>query len=186
MGPVNLELTYSETTDHQQHYTLAILSFLFFMWGVIVCLNNILIPHLKNTFSLSYGQAMLVQFCFFSAYFIMSIPAGSIIDKIGLKKGLITGLLISSLGCLSFYPSAELQSYPMFLLSLFVLASGITFLQVSANPYVSLLGAPSTAATRLTIAQACNSIGTTVAPFLGGYFIFSQTTILTRDRKSVV
>jgi FHS family L-fucose permease-like MFS transporter len=167
---LNLDLTASKTSDL---LTQIILSILFFMWGVIVCLNNMLIPHFKNIFSLSYSQAMLVQFCFFSAYLMMSVPAGKLIRRWGYKKGIISGLLIAAFGCLSFYPSAAIQSYTMFLLSLFILATGVTFLQVSANPYMASLGSIHTVTTRLTIAQTCNSIGTTIAPFLGGYFLFS-------------
>jgi FHS family L-fucose permease-like MFS transporter len=174
MTSLKLSVNFNDNTYPQHSFTLIVLCFLFFLWGVIVCLNNILIPHLKNIFSLSYSQAMLVQFCFFSAYFLISIPAGAIIQRVGYKAGIVTGLILASIGCLCFYPSAELQSYPMFLFSLFILASGVTFLQVAANPFITLLGPSSTAAVRLTIAQACNSIGTTIAPFIGGYFIFSQ------------
>ncbi|NKF51687.1 L-fucose:H+ symporter permease [Shewanella sp. WXL01] len=154
-------------------FPLVVLTSLFFMWGFLTCLNDILIPYLKNLFDLSYTQAMLVQFCFFGAYFIVSIPAGALVGKIGYQKGIITGLIIASIGCFLFYPSASLASYNMFLLALFVMASGITILQVSANPYVSALGPAETASSRLTMTQAFNSLGTTVAPFFGSWLILS-------------
>ncbi|TRX53937.1 L-fucose:H+ symporter permease [Thalassomonas sp. M1454] len=164
-----------------QRYTLIILTSLFFMWGFVACLNDILIPHLKNVFDLNYTQAMLVQFCFFSAYFVVSIPAGNVVKKIGYKYGIVTGLCIAGSGCLTFYPAATTQSYPLFLFALFVLASGITFLQVSANPYVTLLGAAKTASSRLTLTQAFNSLGTTIAPFIGGAFILAAVSIGVED-----
>jgi FHS family L-fucose permease-like MFS transporter len=157
--------------------TLAILTSLFFIWGFISCLNDILVPHLKSVFSLNYTQAMLVQFCFFGAYFVVSLPAHKLIKRIGYKLGLVTGLSITGCGCLIFYPAAGLQSYPVFLMALFVLASGITCLQVSANPYVANLGAAKTASSRLSLTQAFNSLGTTVAPFFGGMFILSAVTL---------
>ena len=126
-------------------FALTSLTSLFFMWGFITCLNDILIPHLKGVFNLSYAQAMLVQFCFFGAYFIVSLPAGVLVKKLGYQKGIVVGLIIAATGCLSFYPAASLHSYPVFLMALFILASGITLLQVSANPYVSLLGEAKTA-----------------------------------------
>ncbi|MEQ3513889.1 sugar MFS transporter [Pseudoalteromonas sp. BZB3] len=156
-------------------FALITLTTLFFMWGFITCLNDILIPYLKNAFSLTYTQAMLVQFCFFGAYFIVSIPAGTLVSKIGFKKGIITGLVIASLGCFLFYPAAALGVYALFLGALFVLAAGITVLQVSANPFVSALGPAKTASSRLTMTQAFNSLGTTVAPFFGAWLIFSET-----------
>ncbi|MCC4832150.1 sugar MFS transporter [Shewanella sp. 10N.7] len=155
-------------------FALMALTSLFFMWGFLTCLNDILIPYLKNMFELSYTQAMLVQFCFFGAYFIVSIPAGSLVGKIGYQKGIVTGLAIACAGCLLFYPSASYASYWMFLSAFFVLASGITILQVAANPYVSALGPAETASSRLTMTQAFNALGTTVAPFFGSYLILSN------------
>ncbi|WP_394391924.1 sugar MFS transporter [Shewanella woodyi] len=156
-------------------FALVALTSLFFMWGFITCLNDILIPYLKNMFDLNYTQAMLVQFCFFGAYFIVSIPAGSLVGKIGYQRGIVTGLAIACLGCLLFYPSASFASYWMFLVAFFVLASGITILQVAANPYVSVLGPANTASSRLTLTQAFNSLGTTVAPFFGSWLILSTS-----------
>lgn len=171
--------TINELANNQQqeNYTFALTSLtsLFFMWGFITCLNDILIPHLKGVFELSYSQAMLVQFCFFSAYFLVSLPAGVIVKKLGYQKGIVIGLSIAALGCLGFYPAASLHSYPVFLMALFVLASGITLLQVSANPYVSMLGGVKTASSRLTMTQAFNSLGTTIAPFFGAFLILNHT-----------
>ncbi|MCH2055621.1 MAG: sugar MFS transporter [Thalassotalea sp.] len=165
-------LTPSEPADYR--FALTSLTSLFFLWGFITCLNDILIPHLKAVFDLSYAQAMLIQFCFFGAYFIVSLPAGALVKKMGFQKGIVIGLVIAALGCMTFYPAASLQSYPVFLGALFILASGITVLQVSANPYVSILGKPETASSRLTLTQAFNSFGTTVAPFFGAYLILEQ------------
>ena len=156
-------------------FALVALTSLFFMWGFITCLNDILIPYLKNMFELNYAQAMLVQFCFFGAYFIVSIPAGSLVGKIGYQKGIVTGLVVACIGCLLFYPSASYASYWMFLGAFFVLAAGITILQVAANPYVSVLGPAKTASSRLTLTQAFNSFGTTVAPFFGSWLILSTS-----------
>ncbi|CAD6880185.1 Predicted glucose transporter in beta-glucoside utilization gene cluster [Methylomonas albis] len=159
----------------RQSYTgsLSILTSLFFIWGFITCLNDILIPHLKAVFTLSYTQAMLIQFCFFTAYFLISVPSGYLVEKIDYKGGIIVGLAIAGCGCSLFYPAAGLHSYPLFLAAFFVLASGITLLQVSANPYVTVLGDPHTASSRLTLTQAFNSLGTTLAPYFGALFILS-------------
>jgi FHS family L-fucose permease-like MFS transporter len=154
--------------------SLTILTSLFFIWGFITCLNDILIPHLKAVFTLNYTQAMLVQFCFFTAYFIVSVPSGYLVEKIGYKGGIISGLSIAGIGCLLFYPAASEHSYPLFLAAFFVLASGITLLQVAANPYVTILGKPETASSRLTMTQAFNSLGTTIAPYFGTLFILSS------------
>lgn len=154
--------------------SLAILTSLFFIWGFITCLNDILIPHLKAVFTLNYTQAMLIQFCFFTAYFLVSVPSGYLVEKIDYKGGIIAGLLIAGSGCLLFYPAAGLHSYPLFLTAFFVLASGITLLQVAANPYVTVLGGPETASSRLTLTQAFNSLGTTLAPYFGALFILSN------------
>ncbi|GAA5189757.1 sugar MFS transporter [Ferrimonas gelatinilytica] len=156
-------------------FALIALTSLFFMWGFLTCLNDILIPYLKAQFSLSYAQAMLVQFCFFGAYFLVSIPAGALVGRIGYQKGIVVGLMIACLGCLLFYPSASFASYGMFLTALFVLAAGITTLQVAANPYVSVLGPAKTASSRLTLTQAFNSFGTTVAPLFGSWLILAAS-----------
>lgn len=167
----------SQGATGQNHYfALSSLTFLFFIWGFITCLNDILIPHLKNVFDLNYTQAMLIQFCFFGAYFLVSIPAGYLVKKAGYQRGIVIGLLIAAVGCLMFYPAAEAQVYALFLLALFVLASGITILQVAANPYVTALGKAETASSRLTMTQAFNSLGTTIAPWFGGLLILAAAT----------
>lgn len=154
-------------------FALSSLTTLFFMWGFITCLNDILIPYLKGAFDLTYTQAMLVQFCFFGAYFIVSLPAGNLVAKIGYKNGIVAGLAVACFGCGLFYPAAELQEYALFLGALFVLAAGITLLQVAANPCVSMQGPPRTASSRLNLTQAFNSLGTTVAPFFGAWLLFA-------------
>jgi FHS family L-fucose permease-like MFS transporter len=151
---------------------LVIITILFFMWGLLTALNDVLIPHLKALYTLNYVQAMLVQFCFFGAYAIVSLPAGALIRKIGYQSGAVTGLVIAAAGCALFYP-ASMSGYALFLLGFFVLAAGITILQVAANPYVTVLGDPRTASSRLSLTQAFNSLGTTIAPILGGVLILS-------------
>ena len=162
----------------ENRYTpsLIALTSLFFMWGLITSLNDILIPHLKALFDLSYVEAMLIQFCFFGAYFVMSFPSGYLVEKVGYRTGIVIGLTVAGIGCASFYPAAAAHSYPLFLAALFVLASGITLLQVAANPYVAILGDSRTAASRLNLTQAFNSLGTTVGPWIGAVLILSVAT----------
>ena len=155
----------------KQTFAFIAMTCLFFFWGFITVLNDILIPFLKESFDLNYTQAMLVQFCFFGAYFIVSPFAGRLIDKVGYQQGIVIGLLTTAAGCCLFYPSASLHLYPLFLFGFFVLASGITVLQVAANPYVAALGPEKTAASRLNLAQAANSFGTTVGPIVGAALI---------------
>jgi FHS family L-fucose permease-like MFS transporter len=156
---------------------LTVVTVMFFMWGFITSLNDVLIPHLKSVFDLGYSGALLVQFTFFGAYFVMSIPAGKVVAKLGYKTSIIMGLVITGIGALLFFPAARLPSYPLFLIAFFVLATGITVLQVAANPYVSLLGPERTSSSRLNLAQAFNSLGTTLAPRLGGMFILSASVL---------
>jgi FHS family L-fucose permease-like MFS transporter len=158
---------------------LVIVTLLFFMWGFITCMNDILIPKLQQVFTLQHWQAMLIQTAFFGAYFIVSllyfvvsITKGDPIQRIGYKNGIIIGLVVAAIGCVLFFPAASLLSYGFFLLALFILASGITILQIAANPYVAILGPPEGAASRMNMTQALNSLGTTVAPIIGGYLIF--------------
>jgi len=146
---------------------------LFFMWGFLTCLNDILVPHLKPIFDLTYAKIMFIQFAFFSAYFVFSVPLGKVVERIGYKWTMVGGLFTMGLGALLFIPAASVPSYPLFLFALIVLAGGITALQVSANPYVAVLGPARTASSRLNLAQAFNSLGTTIAPYLGGLFILS-------------
>jgi FHS family L-fucose permease-like MFS transporter len=155
---------------------LAILATVFFMWGFITVLNDVLIPHLRSVFDLNYAQATLVQFVFFGTYFLISLPAAKLLERLGYQRTISVGLATTGVGALIFIPAATLPSYGVFLAGLFVLASGITTLQVAANPYVALLGPPATASSRLNLVQAFNSLGTTVAPVFGGLLILSQTT----------
>ena len=160
---------------NQYKKPLIFITILFFLFGFITCLNDILIPHLKALFTLSYTEAMLVQVCFFSAYFFVSIPSGLITHKKGYRFGIVAGLILTALGTLGFIPAAQVGSYLVFLISLFILASGITLLQVSVNPYVTLLGPPEKSAFRLTLVQAFNSLGTTIAPYLGSVLILESS-----------
>lgn len=153
---------------------MGVATLIFFVWGFFTCLNDILIPHLKAVFELSFTQAMLVQFTFFGAYFLMSLPAEWLIERLGYKNGMVAGLVIVGIGAAGFWPAAQVRLYSAFLATLFVLASGVTVLQMAANQFVSLLGPERTASSRLTLAQAFNSLGTTVAPLLGGWLILSS------------
>jgi FHS family L-fucose permease-like MFS transporter len=155
---------------------MVIITALFFIWGALTSLNDVLIPHLKAIYSLSYAQAMAVQFCFFGAYFVVALPAGALIRRIGYQRGAVTGLVVAALGCAMFYPAAT-RGYGLFLLAFFCLAAGITVLQVAANPYVTVLGDPRTASSRLSLTQAFNSLGTTVAPFVGGMLILENAPV---------
>src|SRR5215475_9937536 len=150
---------------------LAIVTTLFFMWGFLTCLNDILIPHLKSIFELSYARAMLIQFAFFSAYFLFSIPWSRVVNAIGYQRTMVAGLLTMAVGSFLFLPAASAASYPLFLTALMILAAGITGLQVAANPYVVVLGKPETASSRLDWTQAFNSLGTAIAPKIGGLLI---------------
>lgn len=154
-------------------FALTVVTALFFMWGFVTVLNDILVPHLKAIFDLTYTKVMLIQFAFFSAYFIFSLPSAKLIDTIGYKKTMVVGLLTMGAGALLFIPAASTPSFSLFLTALMILAAGITALQVAANPYVAVLGPPETASSRLNLTQAFNSLGTTIGPFLGGMFILS-------------
>lgn len=156
---------------------LGVMTVIFFMWGFLTSLNDVLIPHLKTLFDLDYTQIMLVQFTFFGAYFLMSAPSGRVVRLIGYKKSIAAGLTVSAVGAFLFYPAAAIPSYGLFLAAFFILATGITLLQVAANPYVSLLGPARTASSRLNLAQALNSLGTTLAPKFGGILILSGTVL---------
>lgn len=157
----------------------AIMTSLFFLWGFMTVFNDILIPRFKEAFTLTYFQAMLVQFAFFGAYFvgsliyfIISATSGDPIAKIGYKNGVVIGLLVSAAGSALFWPAANAVSYPMFLVALFVVGLGFAMLQIAANPYVTILGPEKTASSRLNLAQGFNSIGTTIGPLIGGFLIF--------------
>ncbi len=163
----------SQGSSHK--VALTVVTTLFFMWGFVTVLNDVLVPHLKSIFDLNYTRVMLIQFSFFSAYFLFSIPSAKVIDWIGYKKTMVVGLFTMGLGALLFIPAASVPSYPLFLGALMVLAAGITALQVAANPYVAVLGPPETASSRLNLAQAFNSLGTTIGPYLGGMLILNAT-----------
>jgi FHS family L-fucose permease-like MFS transporter len=165
---------------------LIVLTFLFFMWGLITVLNDILIPHMKKLFDLNYAQSTLVQLVFFSAYFFMSVPSGMLIERVGQKNGILIGLSVSAFGCILFYPAAIAISYSFFLIAFFVLASGITLLQVSANPFVAVLGPPETASSRLNLTQAFNSVGTTIAPLIGSALILDVATTTAAESADLV
>src|SRR5580704_17138612 len=151
---------------------------LFFMWGFMTVFNDILIPRFKEAFTLTYFQAMLVQFVFFGAYFIgsliyflISVTAGDSIARLGYKNGVVIGLLFAAVGSALFWPAATIVSYPLFLVALFIVGLGFAMLQIAANPYVTILGPEKTASSRLNLAQAFNSLGTTTGPLIGGYLI---------------
>ena len=167
--------TTSNLPDTGLNYTgpLIMVTTLFFMWGFLTCLNDILIPHLKAIFDLNYAQVMLVQLAFFGAYAVFSIPAGFITERVGYKPMMVAGLLTMAVGALLFVPAAMVPSFPLFLAALIILAGGITVLQVAANPYVALLGPSKTASSRLTLTQAFNSLGTAIAPWFGGILILA-------------
>jgi MFS transporter, FHS family, L-fucose permease len=185
------------TYESGKNYTsaLIVLTSLFFLWGFLTCMNDILVPYLKEVFTLGYLEATLVQFAFFGAYFVgsliyffISLTSGDPITKIGYKNGLIAGLIVSGISCALFYPAAEFKMYGFFLSALFFLGIGFTILQIAANPYVSILGSEETASSRLNLSQAFNSLGTTVAPLIGGYLVFqyfANEGVLTADSVKV-
>ena len=154
---------------------LSLLATLFFAWGFITVINNTLLPHLRSVFELNYTQTTLIESVFFIAYFVASLPSAWLIERIGYKKAIITGLLVMAVGSLGMLPAARLPSFDVTLASLFIIASGIALLQVAANPYVAVLGTPHTASARLNLVQAFNSMGTTLAPLFGGYLILGRT-----------
>src|SRR6266567_6825943 len=154
---------------------LAVLTTLFFIWGSLTSLNDVLIPFAQNVFHLAIDASMLIQTAFFSAYFVFSIPSAKIIDWIGYKRAIIVGLSTMVAACLLFYPAARIPSFPFFLTALMILAAGITVLQVAANPYVAVLGKPQTASSRLNLTQAFNSLGTAVFPFVGASLILKES-----------
>jgi FHS family L-fucose permease-like MFS transporter len=154
---------------------LIFLTTLFFLWGFITVLVDSLVPRLKDVFEMSYAKTVLVQFAFFTAFFVVSVPAGAILSKIGYRKGIVLGLVVMATGCLLFYPAAAYRNFTIFLIGYFTLAGGITVLQVAANPYVALLGSEEGASSRLNLSQAFNSLGTTLAPVVGALFLLSDS-----------
>lgn len=163
----------SSNKSHKSAFVF--LTTLFFLWGFITVLVDSLVPRLKDVFEISYAKTVLIQFAFFTAFFVFSLPAGFILSKIGYKKGIVLGLVTMALGCLLFYPAAEFRNFSVFLVGYFTLAGGITVLQVAANPYVALLGNEEGASSRLNLSQAFNSLGTTIAPIIGALFLLSSS-----------
>lgn len=163
------------STNKSYRSALIFLTTLFFLWGFITVLVDSLVPRLKDVFEMSYAKTVLVQFAFFTAFFVVSVPAGAILSKIGYRKGIVLGLVVMAIGCLFFYPAAEYRNFTIFLVGYFTLAGGITVLQVAANPYVALLGSEEGASSRLNLSQAFNSLGTTIAPVVGALFLLSDS-----------
>ncbi len=183
--PGTAESNTSETHIDAPQLQLFVMG-LFFIFGGITSLNDVIIPKLKELFTLNYTQAMLVQFCFFTAYAVIGIPGARLVKKIGYMRGAVAGLVTMMLGCLLFIPASQTATYGLFLLALFVLASGVVIVQVVSNPLISLLGKPATAHSRLTFAQAFNSLGTTVFPYFGSILILGGLATVTADQLSGV
>src|ERR1700679_1059410 len=150
---------------------MSVATALFFMVGFLTCLNDVIIPHLKSIFALNYAEVLTVQTAFFTSYFVFSYPGGALVDKFGYKKTMVVGLIIMAIGAAGFIPAANLALFPVFLAALIVLAAGMTVVQVAVNPYVTVIGPPRTASSRLNLAQAFNSVGTFIAPFFGAVLI---------------
>src|SRR5690606_18133645 len=165
---------------------LTLLASLFFMWGFITVINNTLLPHLRSVFDLDYTRTTLIESVWFIAYFVASLPSAWLIERIGYQRALVTGLVVMAIGALGMIPAAQLPSYAITLMSLFVIACGITLLQVAANPYVAVIGPPETAPSRLNLVQAFNSFGTTLAPLFGGYLILGRTASGTAGAEAVL
>ena len=181
--------TENATPDYRRPFIT--ITMLFFLWGFITVMNDVLIPYLKGSFDLTFFQAGLVQFAFFGAffvvsllYYVVSLATGDPINRIGYRTSIIIALLVCGAGCAMFYPAAEYKTYSYFLGALFLLATGVTLLQIAANPYAAILGKPETASSRLNLAQGVNSLGTTLAPIAGGlllYKVFAQDGEVTID-----
>jgi len=185
LAPQNMNGKPGVATDHVDAPELRLFVFgLFFIFGGITSLNDVIIPKLKELFTLNYTQAMLVQFCFFTAYLLIGIPGAKLVKKVGYMRGAVCGLLLMMLGCLLFIPASRNATYGLFLFALFVLASGVVIVQVVANPLISMLGKPQTAHSRLTFAQAFNSLGTTVFPIVGSALILGSLASLSADQLS--
>ena len=165
--------TVANDSTPSNYRAMAMVTTLFFMWGFLTSLNDILVPHLKAIFELNYTRVMFINSAFFGSYFVFAVPAGKLIEKIGYKRTMVVGLLIMALGAVLFVPAANVPSFELFLAALIVLAAGVTALQVAANPYVTVLGPARTASSRLNLTQAFNSLGTTIAPYVGGLLILA-------------
>ena len=180
-GPVSIDQTAgapaAAPASGAQAYgkALSLLSSLFFMWGFITVINGTLLPHLRSVFDLDYTQTTLIESVWFIAYFFASMPAAWLIERIGYRKAMVAGLTIMAVGALMMLPAAHIPSYALVLVALFVIASGVTLLQVAANPYVAVIGPPESAPARLNLVQAFNTMGDTLAPLFGGYLIFGRS-----------
>jgi MFS transporter, FHS family, L-fucose permease len=162
-------------TEQNYRPALTLLASLFFIWGFITVINNTLLPHLRAVFSLTYTQTTLLESVWFIAYFVASLPSAWLIERVGYQRSMVTGLVIMAAGALLMIPAARIPSYAVVLTALFVIASGITLLQVAANPYVAVVGPAESAPARLNLVQAFNSLGTTLAPLFGGYLILGRS-----------
>lgn len=165
--------SFSNSRTRTDYRAMSIATTLFFMWGFLTCMNDILIPHLKSIFSLSIAESALIQTAFFGSYFLFALPAGKLVEYRGYKYTMVVGLAVAALGAILFIPAARTASYPLFLGALVILAAGITALQVSANPFVASIGPEATASSRLNLSQAFNSFGTFIAPIIGRYTILA-------------
>jgi MFS transporter, FHS family, L-fucose permease len=179
-GPVNIKAADTIATappadGHDYRKALAVLASLFFIWGFITVINGTLLPHLRNVFDLDYAQTTLIESVWFIAYGVASWPAAKLIERIGYQRSMVTGLIVMAVGALGMIPAARLPSYEVTLFALFVIASGITLLQVAANPYVAVVGPAETSSSRLNLVQAFNSLGTTLAPLFGAYLILGRS-----------
>src|SRR6202789_2645726 len=177
--------TVSSDSTPSNYRAMAMVTTLFFMWGFLTSLNDILVPHLKAIFELNYTKVMFINSAFFGSYFLFAIPAGKLIEKIGYKRTMVAGLLVMAAGALLFVPAANAPSFGLFLAALIVLAAGVTALQVAANPYVTVLGPARTASSRLNLTQAFNSLGTTIAPYVGGMLILAAAPLATNQLQQL-
>lgn len=185
--PMQNKISAEINGQEKKSFTPALISLgvLYFMMGLLTCLNDTLVPFFRKGFVLSYAESSLVQFYFFLTYGIMSIPSGKIVEKIGYKNGMVLGFLIAAIGAALFYPASVIHEYYLFLAALFILAIGIVLLQVAANPYITILGPVKTASSRLTLIQGVGSSGTTLAPVFGAYFILSRLDQHTASSEAV-
>src|SRR3984885_1655564 len=165
--------TVSSDSTPSNYRAMAMVTTLFFMWGFLTSPTDLLVPQLKAIFELNYTKVMFINSAFFGSYFLFAVPAGKLIEKIGYKRTMVVGLLVMATGALLFVPAANVPSFGLFLAALIVLAAGVTALQVAANPYVTVLGPSRTASSRLNLTQAFNSLGTTIAPYVGGILILA-------------
>lgn len=184
-SPAGTAATGNSAPGNSARMALVAMTAIFFMWGFITELNGVLIPHLQSVFELTHARSMLLDSAFFGAYFVMAVPAGRLVAKVGFKHGIVIGLLVAGAGASLVLPAARMASFNLFLPALFILATGVVLLQVAANPYVSLLGAPQRAASRLNFAQAVNSLGHTIGPYVAGLLIFS-TTMLSAEQLAAL